>query len=99
MAEDAVAGGRLDAEDIAALLVRDPDSGLTAFEARQCPHCRGVHARACPRVKRIRYDTERGNAIAEVEYWPDGQWSDRHVIWPEDLGVIADEQAGGDGDG
>lgn len=98
MAEEPIdAGGRLDAEDVAALLVVDEDTGLTEYERRQCQHCKGVHARACPRVKRIRYDTERGNAVAEVEYWPDGQWSDQHVIWPEDLGVIGDkQQEGGD---
>jgi hypothetical protein len=100
VAEEPVApAGRLDADDVAALLARDKNTGLTDFEARQCQHCRGLHSRACPRIKRIKYDTERGGAVAEVEYWRDDEWSDAHVIWPEDLGVIGDKQQEGGGGG
>jgi hypothetical protein len=76
----------LDPADIEALLAKDPSTGLTEFERRQCRHCGGVHSRACPRVKRLRY-TDSG-AIAEIEYWPDAMWSDTGVIWPEMLGVL-----------
>lgn len=23
--------------------------------------------------------------IKVVEFWPEGQWSDEHIIWPEDV--------------
>lgn len=23
--------------------------------------------------------------LAEVEFWPDGQWSDAYIIWPEQV--------------
>ena len=86
MAEDPVAAAGLTAEDVAALLAKDPATGLTEFERRQCRHCLGVHSRACPRVKRIRY-TDSG-AVCEIEYWPQNMWSDSFVIWPEMLGVL-----------
>lgn len=88
------AGEPLDPEDVAALLAIDKDSGRTVFETRKCSHCGGVHQRACPRVKRMVFG--EGNRLAEVEFWPPGQWDDSYVIWPEMLGVI--DKAGGDGD-
>jgi hypothetical protein len=88
----------LDSADIKALLAKDATTGATEFERRQCRHCGGVHQRACPRVKRLRFDTERGGALVEVEFWPEGSWSGEHVIWPEMLGVLDDDKAGG-GDG
>lgn len=93
MAEGAVepaATAGLDQEDRAALLEKDRD-GITAFERRQCRHCGGVHNRACPRIRRMRY-TDSGS-LAEVEYFPEGMWADSaqdYVIWPEMLGIITD---------
>lgn len=78
----------LDEEDRQALLAVDRATGIREFERRQCRHCLGVHSRACPRVKRLRY-TE-GGGLAEVEYWPEGKWSDAFVIWPEMLGILTD---------
>lgn len=49
-----------------------------------CRWCGGLHARACPRVKRLSYDPT-GQNVTEVEFWPADQWSDAHVVWPEDL--------------
>ena len=46
-----------------------------------CEHCRGIHPRACPRVKRIVYGEHR--QVVEVEYWPDSAWSKDHVIFPD----------------
>lgn len=46
-----------------------------------CEHCRGIHPRACPRVKRIAYGEHR--QVTEVEYWPDDGWSKDHVIFPD----------------
>lgn len=80
----------LDEEDRAALLAvdRTHGTGLREFERRQCRHCGGVHSRACPRVRRLCYTD--GGSLTEVEYWPDGKWSDEFVIWPEMLGIITD---------
>ena len=78
----------LDKEDREALLRVDPATGIREFERRQCRHCGGVHSRACPRVKRYRYTD--GGSLAEVEYWPDSEWSDTYVIWPEMLGILTE---------
>ena len=65
------------------------DTALTAELAaalRQlpvCDHCRGRHARACPRVKAMKWHPN--GALASVAFWADDQWSDEHVVWPEDL--------------
>lgn len=88
--EPAAALPGLDEEDRKALLAKDASTGLTEYERRQCRHCGGVHSRACSRVKRLRF-TDSG-ALAEVEYWPDDQWSDALVIWPEMLGIITDSK-------
>jgi hypothetical protein len=48
-----------------------------------CMHCGGWHARSCPRVRRMVWHS--GGALAEVEFWPDGRWSDAYVLWPEQL--------------
>jgi hypothetical protein len=53
-----------------------------ATEVKPCDHCRAIHNRACPRVKRFKFHPD--GRIAEVEFWPDGKWSDDHLIWPED---------------
>ena len=47
-----------------------------------CTHCGGLHLRACPRVRRL---VLSGDAIAEVEFWRDGQWPTGDVLWPEDF--------------
>lgn len=48
-----------------------------------CRHCGGLHPRSCPRVKRMAFHSN--GAMAEVEFWPDGQWSDDNILWPEEL--------------
>ena len=53
------------------------------FRDRQCDHCGGGHARACPRIKRLEFHPN--TALAAVEFWPDGKWPIEHVSWPEDL--------------
>jgi transcriptional regulator with XRE-family HTH domain len=54
------------------------------FQAGQgCAHCGGYHVHACPRVKRFAFHTNE--AIAEVEFWPDGKWPTGSIIWPEDV--------------
>lgn len=63
--------------DVIARLKTEFDQG------KGCQHCGGRHARACPRVKRFRFHPT--GALAEVVFWPEGKWSDEHVIWPEDL--------------
>lgn len=50
------------------------------FQAGEvCAHCRGVHNRACPRVKRMKY--HENSTLAEVEFWADGQWPIENVIF------------------
>ena len=53
------------------------------WEAMQCPYCQGIHFRACPRVKSLRYH-ENGQ-LARVDFWPDGTYDDSDVIWPDML--------------
>jgi len=58
------------------------DRARAYFEANEvCAHCRGVHNRACPRVRRMRYHDN--SALAEVEFWPDGKWPTENVIFPD----------------
>lgn len=44
-----------------------------------CPNCRGVHNRACPRVRSVSYHDN--GTLKSVEYWPDGQWPQEAVIF------------------
>lgn len=48
-----------------------------------CQHCLGRHARACPRVRELRFHPT--GTIAVVKFWPDGKWPTDQVIWPEQL--------------
>lgn len=82
----------LSPEDRAALLKVNEDTGQTAFEARQCKHCGGVHDRACYRVKRIIERVVDGQKVAEIEYFQ--EWHQPYVIWPEHLGVLDEEVDG-----
>lgn len=54
-----------------------------SFRASCCDHCGGVHARACPRVRRISWHDN--GRIGVVEFWADGSWPDDHVQWPETM--------------
>lgn len=49
-----------------------------------CEHCGGLHARACPRVKKLVRHVD--GSWLEVEYWPDDQWPKTNVVFPERLG-------------
>lgn len=62
-----------------------------AFRQRRCQHCGGAHARACPRVRRLRFHPD--SRLAAVEFWPAGSWSDEGIMWPEDLPPHPDEAA------
>lgn len=46
-----------------------------------CPNCRGIHTRACPRVKSVEYHD--GGALKRVEYWAEGEWSTDNVIFKD----------------
>lgn len=52
-------------------------------EIPSCQHCGGRHARACPRVRKMSFHPN--GALASVEFWPEGRWSDDDIIWPEDI--------------
>jgi hypothetical protein len=72
----------------------EPDGELSAEQrkaAREafaagkgCVHCSGLHLRACPRVKSIRFRAP--GEPAAVRYWKEGQftWPDE-IIWPEEV--------------
>jgi hypothetical protein len=60
-------------------------------EIGRCEHCGGIHGRACPRLKRIRWD---GGKAVEATYWRDGTWPTSDVLFPED---IADDDEDSDG--
>jgi hypothetical protein len=51
---------------------------------QSCRYCGGMHARACPRVKRLSYD-QTGQHVTEVEFWPWNEWPEGQVVFPEDL--------------
>jgi hypothetical protein len=53
------------------------------FHANRCQHCRGAHARACPRVRELSFHPDA--KLSRVRFWRDGEWSDDGVLWPEDL--------------
>ena len=46
-----------------------------------CPNCRGIHTRACPRVRSVEYHD--GGALKRVEYWAEGEWSTDNVIFKD----------------
>lgn len=55
---------------------------LEYFEKDEvCQHCKGVHTRACPRVKSVEY--HEGGTLKQVEYWPDGHWPTENVIFQD----------------
>jgi hypothetical protein len=51
-------------------------------EGAGCVHCGGIHGRACPRLKRIRWD---GGKPVEAVYWRDGSWPTDSILFPEDV--------------
>ncbi|MFJ5532447.1 hypothetical protein [Streptomyces sp. NPDC093261] len=55
-----------------------------AYREQRCPWCGGLHVRACPRVKSMRFDNA-GEKVLEVAFWPDGKWLDSFIDWPEDM--------------
>lgn len=62
-------------------IAADVKKRFAAGEA--CQHCRGLHSRACPRVKTMAFHPN--GSLATIEFWPDGQWSDANVIWPDEV--------------
>ncbi len=68
---------------------KDPE-GPRVFDKLRCAHCGGAHLRACPRVKRMRW-TDNGR-LAEVEFWPSGEWPETGIVWPEALTDVEPEQ-------
>ena len=60
-----------------------PDDQKPRFYVLQCPHCMGVHAEACPRVK-SREHYENG-ALKRIDYFAEGDWNPEPIIWAEDV--------------
>jgi hypothetical protein len=61
-----------------------------AYRQRRCGHCGAVHARACPRIRRLEFHPN--GQIATVEFWPPGKWPQDGLMWPEDLPPEPDSQ-------
>lgn len=55
----------------------------TLRETPACTHCGGWHAAACPRVRRVVFNS--ANAISEVEFWPWREWPKDHIVFPDEL--------------
>ena len=55
------------------------------YEALRCQWCQGVHFRACPRVRELEYHENGG--VRRVRFWPEGEFDDSDVIWPEAIFV------------
>ncbi len=51
------------------------------FEKAKCSHCGGVHLRACPRVKMMKFGS--GSSLEVVEFWE--TWDESFTVWPEDV--------------
>ena len=83
-------------EETRAALAEEIDDGkgakTTRFDRLKCSHCGGLHKHACPRVKSLRFRPVPGGgqALVQVEFWPDGQWSKQGVIWPWDVFAASD---------
>lgn len=56
--------------------------GTAPGGVRPCVHCGGVHLRACRRLKAVKWHAD--GTVLEAEYWPDGDWDESSIIWPED---------------
>lgn len=59
---------------------------LYAVDPR-CQFCKGVHDKACPRVREIQYSPAGG--IVAVRFWKN--WSDEGILWPEEIVAIVME--------
>ena len=58
----------------------------------RCQHCRGIHDRACPRVREMTFSP--AGQIIGVRFWR--EWDEDSVLWPEDVIAVvmaADELA------
>lgn len=60
----------------------DPETVQALESVPACSHCGGRHARACPRVRSLRFHPN--GTLAQVDFWRDGRWSDENVLWPDD---------------
>ncbi len=70
------------------------DEERAAQLAARCAWCGGVHERACPRLRSIRFRPD-GSTPTAVEFWE--HWDASEIIWPEDYvaaqaDALADER-------
>ena len=73
------------------------DEERAAQLATRCTWCGGVHERACPRLRSIRFRPD-GSTPTAVEFWE--HWDASEIIWPEDYvaaqaDALADERMPG----
>ena len=59
------------------------------FDTMACRYCGGVHAEACPRVKRIKFKSD--SKPEEIEFWPWGDWPEDRVIWDSELPIPSED--------
>jgi hypothetical protein len=50
----------------------------------RCQHCKGIHDRACPRVREMTFSP--AGQIIGVTFWK--EWDENSVLWPEDVMAI-----------
>jgi hypothetical protein len=62
------------------------------WRTSKCTWCGGLHLRACPRVKRFEFGND-GKTVTSVEFWEPGRWSEKDVVWPEDMGWEEDDNS------
>lgn len=64
---------------------------IKSGEIKPCSHCFGIHARACPRVKRMVFI---GEEVKEIEFWQD--WPTADIIWPDEIeGIVLHAEENG----
>jgi hypothetical protein len=68
-------------EEQRARLAMLTEEEVTAQLSGRCLHCGGIHERACPRVRSLRFRPDGITPLA-VEFWE--HWDASEVIWPED---------------
>lgn len=72
-------------------LTEDEQAELETLQVSGCMHCGGIHARACPRVRRVVFNPQTG-ALVEVEYWPGNKIDWTGVVF-EDVGGASEDQS------
>ena len=66
--------------------------GIIGEDSRVCSFCGGLHTRACPRVSG--FELHESGKLKSVSFWPEGQWDDSYIVWPEMAFEDGDDEEG-----